>query len=332
MDARITKKRIGQMLSYDWIKILACIVAGIFLWSLIFTTAASRLNPAQTFTVYAYCGTSPTSKFSSRVTSKSGTGLAKGFSYDVIETNVLDLASAGENAYTLLEARTSVQEGNVAFVSKAEKTGAKYKDEEGSEYTPTYLQDLLMRLYSGVSVLEESDGTGKEAFFAKTEAYLSRYYENIADGDTLRAETVESDFRARVKSQKDKRYKKEAQIEQGVKDETARIESYRDNYLAVKGYLEEGIIALEQTTVYLTYGNNQTKGYTGYFSINLCPDEQQMPGLKGLISYQDSDGNYTAKDMQLVLLDLIGEKYEYGIYESYAFIRRIVETCRKQAA
>lgn len=65
-----------------------------------------------------------------------------------------------------------------------------------------------MRLYSGVSVLEESEGTGKEAFFAKTEAYLSRYYENIADGDTLRAETVESDFRARVKSQKDKRYKK----------------------------------------------------------------------------------------------------------------------------
>ena len=57
-----------------------------------------------------------------------------------------------------------------------------------------------------------------------------------------------------------------------------------------------------------------------------------MPGLKDLISYQDSDGNYTAKDMQLVLLDLIGEKYEYGIYESYAFIRRIVETCRKQAA
>ena len=143
---------------------------------------------------------------------------------------------------------------------------------------------------------------------------------------------MESDFRARVKSQKDKRYKKEAQIEQGVKDETARIESYRDNYLAVKGYLEEGIIALEQTTVYLTYGNNQTKGYTGYFSINLCPDEQQMPGLKDLISYQDSDGNYTAKDMQLVLLDLIGEKYEYGIYESYAFIRRIVETCRKQEA
>ena len=103
------------MLSYDWIKILACIAAGIFLWSLIFTTTAARLNPAQTFTVYAYIGTNPTGEFSSKVTSRSA--LSGGFSYDVIETSVVDLTTAGNQAYTLLEARMGVQEGNAAFVS-----------------------------------------------------------------------------------------------------------------------------------------------------------------------------------------------------------------------
>ena len=129
MDARITKKRLGQMLSYDWIKIIACVVAGIVLWSLIFTTTATRLNPAQTFTVYAYMGTAPADKFSAKISSR--TALAEKFSYDVIETSVVDLTAAGDQAYTLLEARSGVQEGNAAFVSSMEISGAKYKNDQG---------------------------------------------------------------------------------------------------------------------------------------------------------------------------------------------------------
>lgn len=332
MDARITKKRIGQMLSYDWIKIIAFIVAGIFVWTLIFTTAATRLNLAQTFSVYAYIGTSPSTKFSSRVTSvNKTTGLASLFSYDVIETSVLDLASAGDQAYTLLQARQAIQEGNVAFVSMAEMEGEKATDAEGNEYTPTYLQDLLTQMYSSVFVLESSETLSKTSFFTQTEEYLSKYFENIENSETIKEDKIETDFRARIKKQKDKRYKKEAQIKQGIEDEVARIQGYRDNYFAVKGYLEEGIISLQESTVYMKVGN-VTTAFTGYFSINLCPDEQKMPGLKDLISYKDADGNYTAKDMQLVLLNLIGGEYEYGIYENYAFIRRVVETCKKQEA
>ena len=324
MDARITKKRLGQMLSYDWIKIIACIVAGIVVWSLIFTTTATRLNPAQTYTVYAYIGTAPTDKFTSRITSR--TALAEKFSYDVIETSVVDLTTAGDQAYTLLEARSGVQEGNAAFVAPLEISGSKYKNDEGEEYTPTYLQDLIMRLYSAVLTPEQAEGNPKKSFFERTETFLSGYYTDIRNENTLNEKKVEEVFRARIKEQNDKRYKNEAQIAQGIADETARIKGYRDNYLAVRGYLDEGIIQLEETSVYLSY-NDTTVKYTGYYSINLCPDDR-MAKLKELICYKNAEGSYTAENMQLVLLDLLGEEYGYGLYESYALICKLVETYR----
>ena len=324
MDARITKKRLGQMLSYDWIKIIACIVAGIVLWSLIFTTTATRLNPAQTFTVYAYMGTAPTDKFSAKINSK--TALAEKYSYDVIETAIVDLTTAGDQAYTLLEARTSVQEGNAAFVSPMEVSGAKYKDDRGEEYTPTYVQDIVMRLYANVLTPEKAEGTPKPSFFERTEEFLSGYFSDINNEETINLQKVESVFRARIDEQNDKRYKNETQIAQGIADETARIKGYRQNYLAVKGYLEEGVIALEQTDIYVSYGDT-TEKYTGYYSVNLCPDER-MAGLKELIGYKDGDGNFTAKNMQLVLLDLLGDEYGYGVYECYALICTLVETYR----
>ena len=330
MDARITKKRLSQMLSYDWIKILACIAAGIFLWSLIFTTTAARLNPAQTFTVYAYIGTNPTGEFSSKVTSRSA--LSGGFSYDVIETSVVDLTTAGNQAYTLLEARMGVQEGNAAFVSPR---SYEIDDGKGGKISRTYTEDLLLRAYSSVLSFggpgETAAGTSKTSFFTATENFLNLYYtQGYENADSFNAKKAEDTFRNRVKSQKDKRYKTEAKIQEGIKDEIARIRGYRENYLAVKGYLEEGIIKLEETTLTLSYSGREEK-VTWYFGVNLCPDESRMGNLKNLICYRDEDGAYTAKNMQLVLLNLLSGKYSeysYCLYENYAFIRKIVETYR----
>lgn len=332
MDARITKKRLSQMLSYDWIKIIACIVAGIFLWSLIFTTTAARLNPAQTFTVYAYIGTNPSSGFSSKIASRSY--LSGGFSYDVIETNTVDLASAGNQAYTLLEARMGVQEGNAAFVAPC---SYEIDDGKGGKISRTYMEDLLLRAYSSVLSFGgagENAGDSKTSFFTATENFLNIYYTaGYENADSFNAKKAEDIFRNRVKAQKDKRYKTEAKIQEGINDEIARIRGYRENYLAVKGYLEEGIIKLEETTITLSYlGTSQQ--VTGYYSVNLCPDDR-MENLKELICYQDeTTGSYTAKNMQLVLLNLLSGKYsEYGycLYENYGFIRKIVETYRNDA-
>ena len=243
MDARITKKRLSQMLSYDWIKIIACIVAGIFLWSLIFTTTAARLNPAQTFTVYAYIGTNPSSGFSSKIASRSY--LSGGFSYDIIETNTVDLASAGNQAYTLLEARMGV-----AFVAPS---SYEIDNGKGGKISRTYMEDLLLRAYSSVlsfGSAGENAGDAKTSFFTATENFLNIYYTaGYENADSFNAKKAEDTFRNRVKAQKDKRYKTEAKIQEGINDEIARIRGYRENYLAVKGYLEEGYGLLQRQSL-----------------------------------------------------------------------------------
>ena len=65
MDAKITKKRLNILLSYDWIKIILVAVAMIVLWSLVFTMTATRVTNAQNFTIFNYTGTSANSRFNS---------------------------------------------------------------------------------------------------------------------------------------------------------------------------------------------------------------------------------------------------------------------------
>ena len=56
MDAKITKKRLAYMLSYDWIKLVLAIVAAIVVWVLVFTTSATRITNTQRFVVCNYLG------------------------------------------------------------------------------------------------------------------------------------------------------------------------------------------------------------------------------------------------------------------------------------
>ena len=56
MDAKITKTRLEQMLSYDWIKIVAVALAAILAWSLVFTMSATRITTTQQFVIMNYPG------------------------------------------------------------------------------------------------------------------------------------------------------------------------------------------------------------------------------------------------------------------------------------
>ena len=42
LDAKITKKRLGTMLSYDWGKMLLAILSFILVWAIVFSSSAAR--------------------------------------------------------------------------------------------------------------------------------------------------------------------------------------------------------------------------------------------------------------------------------------------------
>ena len=52
MDAKITKERLGLLLSYDWIKIACICIAAVAAWLLLFTSTATRPTRGQAFELY----------------------------------------------------------------------------------------------------------------------------------------------------------------------------------------------------------------------------------------------------------------------------------------
>ena len=279
MDAKITKERLNRMLSYDWLKIVGAAVAAILVWSLIFSMSATRITPAQQFTAINYAGNVGTvnTNFSKTLSNAYVNGV---FSHEVIEISEVDIGGNAEYGATLMETRMATSEGDVIFVPNITNEGIDY-NLSGEKVYETYLQNLVRGYSYRLMNLDLDDEDG---FFNRMERYLNHYYDgNYAEG-TLDEEAVREDFLARIKKNKDKRYKKDAQIEQGVADDIVRIQKYRNALVEFYGYLESGLVELETTAVY-DYDNQGKLLIEGVFSINLCPNRDTMPNLNKVAAY-----------------------------------------------
>ena len=200
MDAKITKKRLNIFLSYDWIKILLAAVAAILVWSLIFTTAATRVTQAQNFTIFNYTGTKGTSRFNSYSTLLREKNV---FSYDILEISSTDITTGEQYSETLLQTRVSTGEGDALFAANInEGVTTKYKDDQGNEFAPTYLEQFLY----GYSAAAATFGEG--GYLDQMADYLNGYYQGDYKTHTIDEQKVETDFRARIKRLNDKRLKR----------------------------------------------------------------------------------------------------------------------------
>lgn len=330
MDAKITKKRLARILSYDWIKIVAIAAAFILVWSLIFTTTATRITPAQQFTVFNYhsnnlLGDDFTTSYHNAFSRD------KIFSYEIIEMNTNDLKTAGdEMAYTLLDTRMAVEEGDVMFVPNIPDLSTAYTDENGeTQYEQSYMQTFFNRAYINLFDLDPENDKG---YFKQMEGYLNLFYKNgYEDASSLDKAKVEETFKARITANKDKRFKKDEQIAQGVVDEIERIEKYRDALVEFYGYLADGTVTL--TTMALKDENDNVLK-EGKYGINLCPDESKTGELKKVFSYTttesyEEDGEtkertvVTAKDMNVMLFKFAGVETSFE-YESLLYINYII--------
>ncbi len=330
MDAKITKQRLAHLLSYDWIKIIAVAVAAIIVWMLVFSITATRITPAQQFSVINYYCNNVLSDDYADAYKSALYGNSKVFSYEVIEGDTHDLTVAGDDWPTILEARLTVEEGDVLFVPDIPDSTVSGQDPEtGEAVTYSYLETFLMRGYL-------RHAYDVDEYFASLETFLNGYYGGDYEDGTLDESKAEADFRARIKRNKDKRFKKESQIEQGVRDEIARIQKYRDAYIEFQGYEKAGLV--KYTYAKIVYGEGENDFVEGNFGINLCPDENKMNKLKNYVSYRtvgvDEEGNeiqdfITAKDMNVVLLRFDGVEKSFE-YESLLFVNEIIRLSKSE--
>ena len=324
MDAKITKKRLGQMLSYDWLKIVLVAAAVILVWTLAFTTTATRIKPSQSFGIFNYCGSTVTAKYSDYPLLTENL-----FSYEVIERSAQDVTTGGEEyALQIMEARLTTDEVDVLFAADIEGGYLQYTV-DGETKNTTFLEDFLYRFYGYSYRLD-----GENGYLAQMANYLNGYYGgDYLNADNLDEAKIESDFRARIAKNKDKRYKKEAQIQAGIQGEIERIEKYRQSLVDFNEYLDLGYISLTEKTLYFSDNDGNPMPITGCFSINVCPNEK-MQDLKKDVYYRVSSTDEetgeestktTAENMNIVIIN--DAETESGFeFERLAFVNYLVQT------
>ena len=343
MDAKITKLRLNRMLSYDWLKIVGTAAALILVWVLIFTMTATSITSAQQFGVCNYTGNATlSSSFSKSYVNAYDN---KVFSGEVFETKTTDLTSSGISAGEILQARMATEECDVMFVSQQASPSTAYTQEvidpvtgekkEETYYRNTYLETFLAgyRFY-----LHDLSLDGENSFFKQMENYLNKYYVNgYEDEDSLDEKKVEEDFLARIQRTKDKRYKKQAEINKGLQEAIDRIQKYRKALVSFYDYLDRGVVTLTKTTY--TAANENDYSFEGTYSINLCPStdsKERMSSLASLVGYYttyvadeetgEEKQTLTAKDMNICLFNLNGDEEEF-LYEGLLYVVYLIDSC-----
>lgn len=311
MDARITKSRLANLISYDWLKIVAGILAAVLALCVFFTTVKTRPRDNQVFAIYGY----------REVTAGEGCrGLSDRllengiFSYDVLS---VENETFGTDQYsdTALAARRSTMLGSVMFTTTnpmecTDESGNVVKDENGETVYTTVLASLV-----GGNELVAYD---LERYLADCENYLIRFFgENWREG-SLNEEEARRCFEARNGS--DRRFRSQEKKEEGVLKEKERLESLRENYLAALGYLESGLISYVRTP------NNE--GGTSAMAFSLGG----LRTLRNLYFYTENGGPVSSN----ICLIFFRNDYDAGKpaaevtndlrYEPLAFLRYVVET------
>ena len=163
MDNKITKSRLTNLLSYDWLKICAVIVAVCFVWVLAYTMGAPRASVGQVFGLLTYAPDFEVAKSGAELLGDAKTHGA--FSYDILDFNTRDMPK--DYYSTLMMAADSVQEGDVFvtsdFAESIEKHESNMRNFIDGYYGKVYDIDSLVKGAKEYArkngIVQNADGT-----------------------------------------------------------------------------------------------------------------------------------------------------------------------------
>ncbi len=315
MNAKITKKRLSNMLSYDWFKIIGIAAALIFAWMLVFSATATKIKPSQQFVAVNYKGVL---SFRSEAYNNIEKLLKNDrFTHEILEVDLRDLSVDSSSINTLIEAYSYTNDLDAIFVADIGDEDTKYLTDENDKNSVAYERSYLQTFTRNYGYKLHNLSFDEGGYFYELEQYLNGYYSSgdYALGGELNTAQIEADFRARAKG--DKRYKKEAQIQKGVEGEIRRVEQYRDALIAFKAYLNAGRVALVKTPYITEDGTDVYQGKDA-FSINLCTNDDDSAKLSRYVAYS-KDNKETALNMNICLFNSNGKENSYR-YEGLVYV------------
>lgn len=313
MDAKITKKRLGHQLSYDWIKIAGTCILAVVLLLVLFTTIATRPTAGQTFDFYTFYNVFfHSDELGTLDDLKRGGAL----SFDIQQLNTYEVTSTGYEEM-VLSTRFAAGEGDVLVAADvgdvyAEDGSGALTDLSGlKEFLYTYRGNCMWLGTDGQPLNDPQYGAVGSNYFADCAAYLDKYFPGAGYHDavtagqytaldtsaTLDTETgvVEADFRERMRG--DKRYKTEEQIKEGIKDEYDRLENLRDAFVRVWNSVKtDGAIRVNEMTFSVdTNGDGTAETYNWSYSFDIS-------GLENIhnLLYYGADGSRAGLNLCVV--------------------------------
>ena len=318
MDARITKQRLGNLISYDWLKMLVTILIFVLVLVLLFTMTATRPKNTQRFDVYAYTDLSPTTSFTDL-----GDALERehAFSYDIL--SVTSENFSGQYASAVFTTRRSASQGNVMFMTnnRVYRTDENNEPVLGDDGNPVV--ETESQLYSFAMGNQRSPDNPyasvvyDSAYYLQLcEEYLVQFFgDDWAENDAFDGErTPEESF---ARNDGDKRFRTAEQKAAGLQQERERLWKLREDYLYVQDAFADGTLS------HATYEGTKVDGSA--YTASLAIDLSGLNRLQELVYYTDSEGNRTAQN---VCLTIFYNNHLYGedlCFETVSFVRYLVE-------
>ena len=348
MDIKITGSRFKNLLSYEWIKILVAIFAGVIVWSLMFTIFATRATVGEQFVlvVYENVYTQNQNKNYEVLRDMKEKGV---FSYDVLKTSVNPITSAGQySASYMLSLRATTQEGDVMLISDgslAKELASQGGTSGESSAESTSQEDPSEEIKSAINAryfydINEFLNDAKDYCLTVGGGFITP---NEDGSYTVNKDVIATYFRnVRMKSASNyrKTYRTEEQIKGAIELEIKRITDIYENYLYLSNAIKK---AQDSGADFLWYGDiydydeegklDETKPTTYALGIDLHKLNSPFIGQKDMPKVEDTwytyaNGKTSSKGLVMCVFDF--QYYQADLqYESLAFLTHIVKTYSK---
>ncbi|MBR2614721.1 MAG: hypothetical protein IKC71_03900 [Clostridia bacterium] len=213
MDNKITKKRLGEMLSYDWLKIIAFCALFVILFEILTSAFSVKLTKGQSFDIVVYPNVrvDGTKDFHSAVLDD------KAFSDDVLSFNITNL----ETTY-YAEVLSSIDESSEGDLLIIDNLKSFNKGDTDEKYPTSNMKGAIDKysIYDFESLILDA----KTYLLTFTKDGLDSFteVENSSFSDCFDESKIEKTFKERMK--KDNRFRTEQDYKNGLDAEVKRIE------------------------------------------------------------------------------------------------------------
>ncbi len=217
MDNKITKTRLSNFLSYEWIIMIVVALAGILLFEMAYTMLGVRLSAGQHFKVYYDVNFSASytnsAKLESMIIDK------KTYSYDILKSDYEIITGEAD----ILGIRLSVQEGDIIITDSVEPSA-----------------DATDKTIRSEHIVDSHDMYTMTGLLDDAKTYLKKFLKDGESGEDIsyeKMDTAKIDAHFLERMRKDNRFRSDEQKKEGKILEQKRIEKLCKDVLDFEYFL-----------------------------------------------------------------------------------------------